>query len=473
VRPRWASAALVLAVVAALALQSAIVIRTGFWLGDFKAFYCAARVAAHGNDPYRAQPLGQCERSLGPTPFFDKHRAVTIPAPLPGYAIAALFPLASLSFPAAAVLWLALLATAWIVSIAALAKIGGVGWEIALAVFGLSLGVLSLPFGEVVPIAIACITAAAYFAWRGRATVAAVVAAGAMIEPHLGLPVCIAMAVWLPRTRLPLALCAAVLAFVSIGALGMGANAEYFASVLPAHALSEAARDTQFSLTAVLAALGLSQQFAVRGGAISYAAMLAAGVLVAGYLAKKSCNDAFVVCIPPAFAVFGGTFIHITQIAAALPAALLLVRHGAGTNRGLALTVLLLLAVPWIWAISPALLVAPFVPVGYLVARYLPGNRVVVLVAAIAAVALLFGLHELAAAAPHAAARAAAPIDAKLAEASWSRFAQGSSSEALAAWLLRLPTWIGLLMLAATSIVLTVMPSGEASSAYRWSGSRA
>ena len=87
--------------------------------------------------------------------------------------------------------------------------------------------------------------------------------------------------------------------------------------MLPAHALSELTRDTQYSLSAVLAALGVAPGAAVKAGSIWYFAMLIAGTIVAGRLARQTENAAFLACVPPAFAVFGGTFIHMTQIAAA------------------------------------------------------------------------------------------------------------------------------------------------------------
>lgn len=447
-RSRWIGAAVVLAALVALGLQTGVVTRTGFLMGDFRAFYCAARVAAHGADPYRTEPLRSCETAIGTTPFFEKNPGVAIPAPLPGYAIAALEPLALLPFAVAATLWSALLLLAWFACVATLARFAGVGWATALAVFGLSLGVLSLPFGEVVPLALAFICTAAYLAWRGRPRAAALMAAGAMIEPHLGLPVCVGLVVWQPAARIPLGIAFAALGLLSLGALGPGTNLEYFASVLPSHAISEVSRDTQFSLTAILAQLGLAPMTAVRTGALSYAVMIAIGVFVAGRLAKRTRNDAFIVCAPPAFAVFGGTFIHITQIAAALPAAVLLLAYAGRAQ--LALVALLLLVVPWVWAISPALIVAPIVPAGYLAWRYCNASITAMLVAAIGTAALAFGLSELAAGVPHVTAHAAVPaIDARFAEASWSHFTQRSSTNSLAAWMLRLPTWAGLALLLA------------------------
>ena len=42
------TAAILLASLAALAAQTAVVTRTGFLMGDFRAFYCAARVTSAG-----------------------------------------------------------------------------------------------------------------------------------------------------------------------------------------------------------------------------------------------------------------------------------------------------------------------------------------------------------------------------------------------------------------------------------------
>lgn len=459
-RNRWLGAAVVVAALTALGLQSGIVARTGFVMGDFRAFYCAAKVASQGADPYRTEPLRSCETALGMTRFFQKNPGVTIPAPLPGYAIAALIPLALLPFSVAAVIWTVLLFFAWYACIATLSRFAGVGWEIALAIFALSLGMLSLPFGEVVPLSLAGICIAAYCAWSGRPKAAAIAAAGSMIEPHLGLPVCVALAWWRPATRLPLTIACALLAMLSLATLGVATNVEYFTSVLPAHALSEVSRDTQFSLTAALAGIGVAPSVAVSAGTVWYLAMLVAGTVVAGFLAKKWRDEAFLVCVPPAFAVLGGTFIHVTQIAAALPAAALLAAHVSRSSRNLTIVALLALSVPWVWAISPALLVAPLVPIAYLSWRYW-GSLTPVLIAAVAAAGLIFGLSEIASAAPHAVAQGGMPaIDPRLAEASWSIFTQKSSTHALGVWMLRIPTWSGLALL----LVLLVREA-----AVRWS----
>lgn len=445
----WIAAGIVAATLLALAAQTSVVTRTGFFLGDFRAFYCAARVASRGADPYRTEPLRACERGVVSPVFYRKNPNVTIPAPLPGYAIAALIPFSLLPFGVAAALWVALLLLAWMACIAALTRFAGVSWETSLAAFSLSLGALSLPFGEVVPLAVGCTCVAAYAAWSGRWRLAAIFASGAMIEPHLGLPVCAALAVWARATRWLLAICFTALAALSLVALGPAVNLEYFSSVLPAHALSELTRDTQYSLSAVLAALGFAPSAALRAGALWYVAMLVAGTLAAGKLARQTRNAAFIVCIPPAFAVFGGSFIHITQIAAAVPAATLLAGSAQPRYRNAAVIALLLIVVPWGWVVSPALIVAPIVPVGFLAWRYWGRSTTAVLVAALAAAALVFGLQHLyTAGGPHLGAHGVAPrIDPRLPEASWSAYSRAGSAGSLAAWAVRLPTWTALAIL--------------------------
>jgi hypothetical protein len=117
-------------------------------------------------------------------------------------------------------------------------------------------------------------------------------------------------------------------------------------------------------------------------------------------------------------------------------------------QQSLAAIALLLLAVPWTWAVSPALVIAPLFPVGYLAWRYWNGNARIALLAALAAAVLLWGLIQLAGAAPGAATHARAlAIDPRLAEATWSNFTQKSSTNSIAAWMLRVPTWAGLLLL--------------------------
>jgi hypothetical protein len=435
-------------------VQGAIVAHVGFAQGDFRAFYCAARVASHGADPYQAAPLQACEASAGQRLFYGKMHPVTVPAPLPGYVIAAVLPFALLPFGVASVLWVLLLFFAWATCIATIVRFAGITWQTTLAVTSLSLGVSSIPFGEVLPLSLASICAAGYFAHQRRWRAAGVAGTLAMLEPHIGLPVCIALAVWAPATRFTLAAGFAVLAAISLLALGPHANVEYFLRVLPAHALSEAARDTQYSLTSVLVSFGSGDVAAIRAGFIWYAAMVAIGTIAAGMLAKQTRNRAFLACAPPAFAVLGGTFIHITQLAAALPATLLLIRYLQGRVRTIAVVALLLLSVPWSMSSSPSVALASVFPIAYLAWVYSRGNVRATTLAGVAAGMLIISINAayVMQYSAHALVSMNAAIDPKLAESSWSSFSSESSSHDLASWIARPPTWIGLILILAIAM---------------------
>jgi hypothetical protein len=382
---------------------------------------------SHGADPYYTEPLRTCEHSVVPGLLLERNTGLTIPAPLPGYSLAAFVPLSVLPFTAAATLWLILLLLAWLAIIATVVGFAGCSWKTVLAASSLSLGATAIPLGQIVPVAIAAICVAAYFAWQGRWRFAAIAAAVSMIEPHLGLPVCVALAVWAPATRIVLGVSLGVLAAVSLLAIGPATNIEYFTSVLPAHALSEAAFNMQYSLTSVLVSLGVPDRSSVRVASIWYFCMLAIGVVVAGILARKTGNRAFLACTPPAFAVFGGVFVHETQIAAALPVTFLFLAYANAGGRTIAVLALLLLAVPWRMANSAAALLAPVFPIGYLAGRFWNGNLRAIVLAAVAAALLFLAIDRayLAARAQHPSAYVGSTIDSRFPEASWSVFLRG------------------------------------------------
>jgi hypothetical protein len=93
--------------------------------------------------------------------------------------------------------------------------------------------------------------------------------------------------------------------------------------------------------------LGVSDRAALTLGAASSAALLVAGILFAHRSARLG-ERAGVAFGPAACAVIGGSYVHITQIAFAVPAALLLLRTApTRTTRALAGAALVLLAIPW------------------------------------------------------------------------------------------------------------------------------
>jgi hypothetical protein len=128
--------------------------------------------------------------------------------------------------------------------------------------------------------------------------------------------------------------------------LGVNGNLEYVRDVIPAHALSEVSNEEQYSLTYLAHLAGLGERAASLLGTLSYAAMLAAGILAGRLAAARTGKPALLLLVPPAFAVFAGPFVHVQQLAIAIPAALVLSSRRLSGARLSAIAVILL-AVPY------------------------------------------------------------------------------------------------------------------------------
>jgi hypothetical protein len=300
------------------------------------------------------------------------------------------------------------------------------------------------------PLGCAAIVAAAWALHRGRVALGVGALAVAMLEPQIALPAAIGCFMLYPQSRVPLAATMALFAALSWFGAGWSVTTSYLTTVLPAHALSEVSRDNQYSLATIAGALGAPDASAALLGSLSYIAMTAVGVVVAVLLWRRYEEPALAVLVPPAFSLLGGSFVHTAEIAAAVPAALLLVVR-ASALRPWFVAALLLLAVPWIYATSVVSFIAPFFPVAYLAYVLCDRNRSIALGAACVAFAAIAVLFSIAASfhphlAPHA--HAYPYIDPRLAEASWRRFVLGNSTNNPVMWLLRAPTWSGLGILA-------------------------
>ncbi|MEO6836226.1 MAG: glycosyltransferase 87 family protein, partial [Candidatus Tumulicola sp.] len=416
--------------------------RTGGWLMvDFRAYYCAASAVSRHVNPYFAQSLHACESRPSP-PYYRAPANVTVPAPYPPYVPALLYPLTLLPFGAAAVVWWAILGASLLIAVYALARVTQQPWVLAWAVLALSLGLTSLSSGNLLPVCVAALLVAARCAQRGYLPAAALAVAVAMVEPQIALPAALAAFIRYPAIRLILVLTFALLGAVSLVSGGLARNIAYLTTVIPAHALAEVSRDNQYSLSTVVAALGVPDGRAVLIGGISYAIVAAIGVYVAVRLARDRFDPAFALLVPPAFALLGGSFVHTVEIAAAVPACLLLLAR-APAYRGALLLSLILLAVPWMFATSAVLFLAPFFPVAYLVYVLGRRDRALAIAAALTSLALIAMLSNLALQpAAHAVAHHVVrpPIDPRLAEASWRAFVLGNSTNRPVMWLLRLPT---------------------------------
>ncbi len=314
-------------------------------LGGFAAFYCGGAVLRQGHDPYRAEPLRACEQTL--PAYGYSIPGVVEPAPFPPVVLAAFGALSLLPFAGALGAYDAL----------ALIAIAFAGWALSRTTgfspwfIGAALAVAALyqnvRFGEIPPLVIGIVCAAALLLERGRPRTAALVASLSLIEPHVAAPVLLALSYASKPARAALVLVAAVLAVISLVVLPFALSAEFFAFALPAHAAAEVAANDQYSLTWILHALGAPDRWAIRAGSLSYAALAALGVLAGKRLATRFGRPAFVIFVPAAFAVIGGLFIHDLQLPIALPAALLLASVTAGGTRACALVAAFGLAVTW------------------------------------------------------------------------------------------------------------------------------
>lgn len=430
--------------------------RTGSFLGDFRSFYCAGSVVLHGGDPYAAAPLAACENEPQPFSLYHAREGVVLPAPLPGYALLPFVALSLVPFPIAALLWIGVLFGASVVAWRSLAVLIDDELDAVVLAAALPLGAVSIPFGELVPIAVAAFCACGAALKRNRPGAAVVWAALAMCQPHVGLPVLAAL-IGLRRTRWRAAVAIVVLAVVHAGVVG-AESLSYFTHVLPQHALAELPRASQFSVAWIARALGAAPNAALAIGTFTYALALGGGISVAAFLAQRTRCVELLALVPPAFALLGGTFIHLAQMLIALPAVLVMIPHARGRSRALLAAALVLLAIPWslisqtAWVIPVVALVA-----GGIAFVTLQQSIGVALRVALACVAYFTAVVVARAVCPFVAPPSVVvpAFDPVLASATWGWWIQTHDSDAgIATWLAKLPTWIGLALFAGASIAV-------------------
>ncbi|HEV3152350.1 MAG TPA: glycosyltransferase 87 family protein [Candidatus Baltobacteraceae bacterium] len=442
-------AAVVFAALAAYEIVAAS--RAHMLLGDFRAFYCAGSAVLHGRDPYAAASLYACERASAPFGLYGSPANLAVPAPLPGYALLLFVPLAALPYLGASVLWTIVLAAACGACVAALSHLVGRSVAAIVPVLAPALAIVALPYGQLAAIEMLALLVLALAARAQRWNVAACAAAAAAVLPHVALPALAAAAVFCRPMRWRIAAVCALLVGLDVAAGGAGVAHEYFSAVLPAHALSEIARTSQYGLSWVLYALGSGERPALIAGQISYVLMALAGIAAAVRLAKQRADAAYAVLIPPAFAVFGGTFIHYTEIVAALPAALLLYSGSRERFKPVFLTAAVLLALPWPLALNQPQLAAVFAVAGAAIACAY--GRLPVRTAMFAGLACALAAAGIVYAGNHfgtglGSQGTGAPLDASLAQASWAHYVRAHwSGTGPVWWIAKAPTWLGLLLL--------------------------
>lgn len=419
---------------------------------DFRVFWCGGRVALDGANPYLFEPLRTCEHRYG-AGLFSLAPNFVMPFVLPPFDIAPFAQLARLPYGAAA----------WAFTIVdALALLGGVvlvarscGVPVVLAAAGLlvSVGLPSLWLGQIVPLELFFLAGTAYALVRGRDAAAGLCAVLSLLEPHVGIFVVVSVAVLVPRARVALAAGAAVLAIASALAANV-APLDVYLATLAEHTRAEAGSYGQYSLTFVLRYLHAPMDVAVLLGAASTVLLAVAAVFLARALDARGVRAA-VVYVPVACAVAGGTFVHLTQIALAVPAALLLYANARDPlARRLSGGALVVLAVPWALIASSKQTLASALLVVAVTVWYAGGGRYRTAVAAVALAWLALLPLQNQTLPPPPVPRITVAAPSALASAAWRQALDQMTSDAPRYVLVKLPTWCGLCALFGAALVV-------------------
>jgi hypothetical protein len=184
--------------------------------------------------------------------------------------------------------------------------------------------------------------------------------------------------------------------------------------------------------------------------------MLLGGISTAGALARRWGRSCVIALLPASAVLLGGAFIHIGQMAIALPFVALALRHVERGRWALQLA-LLLLALPFQFiGQEPLTLFLAAALCGWLVWRFVRPDALFALRCALAMVvvdaALMFALVEWR---PSAAAPPlrVPPIDPALPQSTWAAAIRAQATGNGAAWLFKLPTWLALIaMLCVTGV---------------------
>ena len=311
---------------------------------NVRVLYCGGSLLARGGDPYGVDAIRQCAHRIAPGSAVSDRNAY--PSRLPAYALVAFALLSRLPYAIAKPLWLGLLLGAVFAAAAYLAALTRVRVPLVLLAMSLSAAYLSLVDGLLAPFVLLALSAAAYYCERRRYVSAALALAATMIEPQVGLVVCLSAALWLPRVRVALSLAVGALVVGGVVALGVARSAAYALHVVPARAFAELVAVDQWSLAHVLHIFGLPDGTAMWLGVVSYGAMAAIGIVFARRAARALDCDGLIVALPAAAVLLGGPYLHEQQLSAAFPAAFLLASR-ATYGRSIAWLALGLLVFPW------------------------------------------------------------------------------------------------------------------------------
>jgi hypothetical protein len=416
-------------------------------LYDFQDFYCAGAAVDGHADPYRYEPLHRCEHLINRSSAYRGDPKRVVPAPIPPYDLPPFELAARVGFPPARTVDAIAIVIAVAAAVGGLALIG-IPLDVAALALVLPAGYLLLDAGQIVPFALVLLVFCGVALARRCDRVAGVLAALTLIEPHLGLPVFLAVFLTIPRSRVTAVASGLFLAFVGLLTVGPAGAIEYIARVLPAQAAAEAGYPYQYSFTYLLVCAGLAPGAALAAGQASYVVLLVGGIWLGRQLCVALERRELVAYLPAACAVIGGSYVHMVDLAMAVPAALVLSNYARGLSKTIATLSLCVLCVPWIavW-IGKKLFLASLFVVAMMLFRLGPGAGIgaALSLGTFSAVAAAIYLFELRPPAPFSVTTlipSLRPDD--LAQQAWSAYVAQLKTSMLP-WLpIKVPTWAGL-----------------------------
>jgi hypothetical protein len=418
-------------------------------MADFPDFYCAGRALGHGDSPYTYEPLHTCEHEINSggafrSAFFAANPALAVPAPLPAYDFPPFVVLARLPPERAAVLDATAILVAVLLSALALCRLG-IPLSLVVAALALSTAYMELNAGQVVPFALLALALAGLALARRQYHLAGVLSVFTAIEPVIGLPVVLATVLFVPRARWSVAVCATLFAALAFRLVGTTTLLQYLTAVLPAQSVSEVHFPFQYSLTYLLARVGVPSGMAAFGGAISYIFMVAFSLALAPAVSRRFARPELMVFIPALGSIVGGTYLHPEELCFAIPALLVLATVTHGTTRTVLALALCAVAIPWIlvWGTKQLFLASIFVCFVILFRLRVDLRVAIMSLCAVAATIYVFELHPPSLPVVQAALQPYAPN--ALVQEEWRYYAaQRTSSDPL--WLaIKVPAWAALI----------------------------
>jgi hypothetical protein len=437
-------------------------------MDDFPDFYCAGWALDAKANPYTYEPLHTCEHrvNIGDTfrgRLFRGDPAVAVPAPLPAYDFLPFMATARLPFGVARDL-----EAVAIVGAVVLAAIGltGLGIPIAAAAAALLLSTayVELNTGQVVPFALLALILCGLTLARGYTRLAGILAVLTAIEPVVGLPVMLAMLLYVPRARWAVLTIAAIVTVIAVVTVGPSALWEYATRVVPAQAASEVHFPFQFSLTYALARLGASANVARVAGSLSYLVLLALGLWLAPRAARVLRRRELIVFVPAFCCAVAGPYLHQEELCLALPALLVLAVATTGRARIVFTIALCVLSVPWIlvWGIKQLFLASLVCCALILWDLRIPRWPAIAAFAAIAATIYAFELHPPRLPVPSATV-AQSYRATELVQDEWRVYAEQRSTSDPLWFAIKVPTWAALLATLILTKRLSVRPDQPSS----------